>query len=226
MLQRSCAYFLVCILILSAIGYIIHPAISQGNAEVSRKRNLNMYELQRMMNVDFYRTRNFQLLELQRTMNIDVYRLRNFEPSEMQRNMNADVLRLRNLQLLEMTTLIYEYAINITELLTKDENGNPANNFLRGEIVQLEFTVTNIGNIWLENGVISIIIIDPLNRPVTLSYSSETLKSGQTQKHMFGWRIPFNSLKGNYTAKVMIFTDWPSKGGVGLTFKQVQFNAQ
>lgn len=226
-MKRILLVFLILILFHSFFsGLIIQVVGSQGNAEVSRKRNLNLYELQRTMNVDVYRVRNIEYLELQRTMNIDTYRLRNCHFSEMQRSMNTDVLRLRNLQLLEMSIPVSEYNINITEVLTKDDGGNIKYIFLRGEIVQVEFTITNIGNIWLEDGIVSIILFDPLSRPVMLSYFTETLRSGQTQKHVFGWRIPFNSQKGNYTVKVMIFTDWPSKGGVGLATKQVQFNVQ
>jgi len=204
MRKRSSTILISIIFVSFLLCCIIYPVDSQGNAEISRKRNLNLHELQRNMNIDAFRLRNCQFLEMQRTM-------------------NADVLRTRNMQLLEMAVLPQDYAVNITDLLTKDEWGNIISDFLRGEIIQFEAIIVNTGKIWLENGLISIVISDPSAEPVMLAYYFGTIKSGEIHQCIFGWRIPFSSAAGVYTAKVMIFTNWPSKGGVGLTFKQVQF---
>jgi len=215
----------------------------QGNAEVSRKRNLQYFEMMRAMDVDLLRTRNLQCLEmtkaisadvlrlrnldyfeLKRIMNADVVKLRNYQCLELMRTMDADVLRLRNLVYFEMVTPPHEYLINITKMLLTNQEGIPQTNFAKGDIVQIDFTIENIGSTRLDNGLISILILDPLNTTVLLTYTFETMSPSSTIEIIMGYRIPTEAISGTYTVKVAVFTDWPSEGGIGLEIEQTTFN--
>ena len=140
---------------------------------------------------------------------------------------NADVIRYRNLQFFQLKPLLYEYKINITSLLITDQNGNPTNNFLKGDIIQFSFTITNLGsaeNLPLENGLIAIQIQDPAQTTIYLAYTYSDLQRGESKDFIFGYKIPNDAPTGTYTVKVMVFTDWPSNGGLGLAIEQAQFN--
>jgi hypothetical protein len=66
-------------LTLLLLALLISAAYSQGNADITRMRNLQGFELQRIMNADVMRTRNYQPSELVRTMDADVLRTRNIQ---------------------------------------------------------------------------------------------------------------------------------------------------
>ena len=107
-------------------------------------------------------------------------------------------------------------AIEIVNITITDQNGNPRTTFTKGEIVQFNFTIKNVGDLDFENGLVSIVILDPFNTPIFLSYSFETIIPGSIEQIIIGCRIPIDVPLGTYTVKIMVFTDWPSKGGVGL----------
>lgn len=193
------------------------------NIDLTKLRNYQCLELQRGINADLMRTRNYQCFELVRAINADVLRLRNYQYFELLRTMNADVTKLRNLQCFEMTIPPHEYAINITSLVTTDQDGNPESNFTHGDIVQFNFTIENLGNIPLMQGLVSTLVLDPSDTPFFLSYVFEDLPVGQSKEVTIGYRIPTELATGIYSVKVMIFTDWPSEGGMLLAVRESTF---
>ena len=55
-------------------------------------------------------------------------------------------------------------------------------------------------------------------------YTFDSIMANSTGKFIFGFRVPYESSTGTYIAKVMIFTDWPSNGGIGLDVEILTFN--
>jgi len=117
-----------------------------------------------------------------------------------------------------------DYVINIGPVLTSDQDGIIKTDFNRGEIVQIEFTIENAGNFSLTNALISTMILDPSNTTAFLSYTLENLPLEFFEELVFGYRIPLVGSAGIYTVKVMVFTDWPSKGGIGLDIETTAFD--
>jgi hypothetical protein len=158
---------------------------------------------------------------------VNVSRVRNLQVFEMTSPVHppgdAYVSRLRNLQVFEMAYQIHEIKINITSIATTDQNGNVMTNFTKGDIMQVNFTLHNTG-VPFANALISIAIKDPSDSVVFLSYTFEDFSVGTKRNLIFGYRIPSEALAGTYTVKVMVFTDWPSEGGVGLDVKTATFN--
>jgi len=52
----------------------------------------------------------------------------------------------------------------------------------------------------------------------------DSIAASSTGNIIFGFRIPYQAATGTYKAKVMIFTDWPSNGGIGLDVETITFN--
>lgn len=122
---------------------------------------------------------------------------------------------------------IYEtgiLSIEIKNLSITDQNGNPKNNFAKGDIAQFNFTIENTGNLDLKKGLVSIMMLDPSNTPIFLSYTFENINPGAFEELIIGYRIPLDASTGTYTIKIMVFTDWPSKGGIGLDIETSAFN--
>lgn len=185
-----------------------------GNAEVSRLRNLQAFEMTPAPGHppgDAYisRTRNLQAFEM--------------TPQEPHPPGDVYVSRLRNLQCFEMAYQIHEIIANITYLATTNQNGNPTTSFMKGDVIQINFTIQNTG-VPFANAPISIVIKDPSDSAVFLSYTFEGFSVGSNKNLIFGYRIPSEALAGTYTVKVMVFTDWPSEGGVGLDVKTATFD--
>jgi hypothetical protein len=122
-----------------------------------------------------------------------------------------------------MAYQVHEIKINITYLATTDQNSNVMTDFPKGDIVQVNFTLYNTG-VPFGNGLISIMIMDPSDNVIFLSYTYDDFSIGTKEDVIFGYRIPPEALVGTYTVKVMVFTDWPSEGGVGLDVKTAAFN--
>jgi hypothetical protein len=208
-----------------------------GNAEVSRTRNLQCFEMTPSVhppgNASVSRLRNLQAFEMTPQPSHppgDVYisRIRNLQifemtPPQVHPPGDAYISRLRNLQVFEMAYQIHEIKINITYIATTDQNGNVMTNFPKGDIMQVNFTLHNTG-VPFANALISIAIKDPSDSVVFLSYTFEDFSVGTKKNLIFGYRIPSEALAGTYTVKVMVFTDWPSEGGVGLDVKTATFN--
>jgi hypothetical protein len=185
-----------------------------GNAEVSRSRNLQAFEMTPQPghppgDVDISRLRNLQVFEM--------------TPQEPHPPGDAYVSRLRNLQVFEMAYQIHEIIANITYLATTDQNGNQTANFMKGDVVQINFTIHSTG-VPFGNALISTVILDPSSEVAFFSYTFEDFSIGTQETFILGHRIPQDALIGAYTAKVMIFTDWPSEGGVGLDAKIATFD--
>ncbi len=226
---------------ISAAGTTMYVDFLQGDAEFSRTRNLQYFELEpnnaditRYRNLQFgegapnpsdaTRFRNLQNLELAPD-HADVIRNRNLLDFRLEPN-NADVTRLGNLQYFQLEPLAYEYKINITSLIITDQDGNPTSNFLRGDVVQFEFIIENIGgpeSLPLYDGLISTQVLDPSDTVVFLSYTFEDLTRGASKEFITGYRIPSTGLTGTYTVKVMVFTAFPSHGGFGLAIEESVF---
>lgn len=194
--------------------------LEHGDADVIRYRNLQYFELE-PNNVDVLRLQNLQFFELMPN-NADAIRYRNLQYFELEPN-DADVIRLKNLQFFELAP-IGNLAITIGPITTTDQEGNPKTTFNPGDIIEFWFVVENVGNLPLTRGLISALILDPSNTPVYLSYTFENLASGASKKFIMGYWIPLDATAGNYTVKVMVFTNWPSKGGIGLDIETSTFN--
>jgi len=67
-------------------------------------------------------------------------------------------------------------------------------------------------------------ILDPSNTPIFLTYTFESINPGDFEEFIIGYRIPLAESAGMYTVKIMVFTDWPSKGGIGLDIETSTFN--
>lgn len=183
------------------------------NASVSRLKNMQVFEMTPQPvhppgDVDISRLKNMQVFEMAPSTH---------PPGDV------DVCRLKNLQVFEMAYQIHEIKINVTTLTVADQNGNPMTNFTQGDIVQLNFTVRNTG-VPFANVLISTVVLDPSGSVAFLSYTYEDFFVGTQETFILGYRIPSDAPAGTYTAKVMVFTDWPSEGGVGLDVKTVTFN--
>ncbi|MHA1834584.1 MAG: hypothetical protein ACTSV7_11425 [Candidatus Baldrarchaeia archaeon] len=201
------------------LSLISLPVLAQtGNAEVTRTKNLQYFELE-YGDVDVTRIRNLQSPELI-SNNADVTRLGNLQHYELEPN-NADVTRTRNMQFFELSELTL--ASYILSLVITDQDGTPEDHFSPGDVVQFNVTVKNIGNSDLTKALVSMMIFDPSNTSILLSYVFQDLFVGQSKQIIFGYRIPLDALTGSYMTKIMVFTDWPSKGGVGLDIKTQSF---
>ena len=229
----------VTVLFSLAMSPLVHS--QAGNAEVTRIRNLQYFELQQN-NTDVTRYRNLQHSQLASNPS-DVIQFRNLQYFELTpnpadvikyRNLmyfqlgpnNADVKRFGNLQYFQLEPLAYEYKINVTSLIITDQSGNPTSNFLRGDVAQFDFVIENLGGLEslpLYNGLVSTVVLDSSNTLVFLSYTFEDFPRGASKEFIIGYRIPTDGLTGTYTIKIMVFTDWPSQGGLGLAIKESTF---
>jgi len=111
----------------------------------------------------------------------------------------------------------------ISDVTLSDQSGNIRMNYTRGEVIQLNFTVTNMGDINVESFLIAVMVLDPSNTSQLICYTFDSM-ANSTGKFIFGFRVPYESSTGTYIAKVMIFTDWPSNGGIGLDVEILTFN--
>jgi len=214
---------------------------SPGNAEVSRIKNLQYFEMTQPVhppgNAYVSRTKNLQYFELVPPIhppgNAFVTRTKNLQYFEMVPSIhppgNALVTRTKNLQYFEMTPLLYQYKINITRLVTTDQDGNPCNSFLPGDLVQFDIAIENVGapeSMSLTNGLLAITVLNPKQNVAFLSYTYINLPKGASLKFVFGYGIPISAYAGMYTVKVMVLSDWPSRGGIGITSKSSTFNVR
>lgn len=211
---------LLTVYVLLILSYLVCPSSAfPGDAEVARKKNLQNLQLE-PGDVDFIRHQNLQYFELEPN-HADVIRYYNLQYFQLEPN-NADVIRYKNLQYFELAP-VESLVINIGPITTTDQEGNPKTTFNPGDIIEVWFVVENVGNLTLKRGLISALILDPSNTPIFLSYTLEDLTSGASKKFIMGYGIPLGATVGNYTIKVMVFTDWPSKGGIGLDIETSTF---
>jgi hypothetical protein len=199
----------------------LQPVVAEeGNAEVTRIKNLQYFELE-PNNADLTRKGNVQYFELKPT-NADVSRYKNLQYFEIKPN-SADVIRYRNLQCLELAELPSSLTINITSLILTDQDRNPNTDYSPGDVLQIDFIIKNMGCVYLMRGLVATIVLSPSNMPSFLSYTFVDLPSGLSKEFIVGYRIPANADVGIYNVRVLIFTDWPSEGGYGLTVEETAF---
>jgi len=194
-----------------------------GNAEVTRIKNMQYFEL-KPNNADVTREANMQYFEL-KPNNADVSRYRNLQYFEAEPN-NADVIRYGNLQCLELAELPElpgELRVNVTSLKLTDQNGTPKTNFTQGDVLQINFTIKNTGCVYLLRGLVATSVLNPSNTPLFLSYTFTDLPTGVSKEFIVGYRVPADADVGIYSVKVLVFTDWPSEGGYGLTVEEFTF---
>lgn len=198
--------------------------LAPNNGDLTRYRNLQFFELA-PNHADVIRFRNLQYLELAPNHG-DIIRWRNLMYFELEPN-DADIIRFRNLQHFLLEPLPYEYKIAVTSLLITDQNSYPTSDFLAGDIVQFDFVVENLGgsgDLPLYDGLVAVVILDPLDTVVSLSYTFVNLPRGAAEELFFGYWIPFDATAGTYTVKVTVYTDWPSEGGIGLAQETSTFH--
>lgn len=182
------------------------------DALVSRFMNLQAFEMTPQVhpvgNVSVSRYSNLQAFEI---------------TSQMHPPGDASTSRVGNVQAFEMEYQIHEIQINTTRLEITDQNGNPVTNFTQGDLIEINFTVRNLG-VPFSQAIISVTITNPSDSVVFLTYTFEDFSLQMMKTFVFGYRIPSDALTGTYTVKTMIFTDWPSEGGVGLDMDTAAFN--
>jgi len=185
------------------------------NAKVSRTHNLQFFELVPPIhppgNAYLSRTENLQFFEMTSS----------FHPPG-----DAYASRTRNLQGFEMTPLLYQYKIEIIEVDITDEYGNPANKFAKGETIQIKFVIMNLGDaesLPLNQGLVCLEVLDQLSTVMFLGYTFVDLPKQSSKEFVFGFTIPPTAMDGIYTIKIMVYTDWPMKGGIGLTIEEAEF---
>jgi hypothetical protein len=99
--------FMLAITLMSiALFASAQPAYNSGDAEASRKRNYQYFEMVRDMPVDVTKLRNYQYFNMVRDMPVDVTKLRNYQYFEMIRDMPVDLTKLRNLQYFNMSSFV------------------------------------------------------------------------------------------------------------------------
>jgi subtilisin family serine protease/PKD repeat protein len=114
-------------------------------------------------------------------------------------------------------------SVRVRDLVTTDEDLNAKTIFAKGQIVQFNFIVENTGNIDLKRGLISVVVLNSRNATVFLSYTFEDVDSGNMGEFAVGYLLPSDLASGNYTVKIIVWTDWPSHHGAGLAINSTTF---
>jgi len=99
---------------------------------------------------------------------------------------------------------------------TLDSTGAPKTSFASGETVLVSADVSNVGT-ESQSMLIVVQLKDPDYRVLAPSYISVTLEPGQSLTPSIGFVLPMTGYTtGTWTAKVMVFDDWPALGGVTI----------
>lgn len=114
-------------------------------------------------------------------------------------------------------------SVRVRDLVTTDEDLNAKTIFAKGQIVQFNFIVENTGNIDLKRGLISVVVLNSRNATVFLSYTFEDVDGGNMGEFAVGYLLPSDLASGNYTVKIIVWTDWPSHHGAGLAINSTTF---
>lgn len=183
-----------------------------GNADVSNLNNLILAQLG-LGNADVSTTYNLVSCQLA-SGNADLSINSNLINLLLSSG-NADVSTKANLiiTLLEQPLLPQ---VTITQLLTTDTLGNAKTSFISGEMLEVRFTLTNTGPIDFPSGLISVMIQNPVETVIFLAYTYEGISIGASEEFVFGLSLPQEAMLGQYTAKALVFTNWPYEGGEGL----------
>jgi hypothetical protein len=128
---------------------------------------------------------------------------------------NASVCRIGNLQFFQMTPT-GPLSVQISSFTSTDLDGNQKTSFTPGDTIMLKAVISDNGSQNIPNALVSMMIQDPGQTPVFLSYTYQNLQAGQQTTVYLGFQIPYEPILGDYTAKLNIFTLLPSQGGQGI----------
>jgi len=190
-------------LVLTSLFFTIGIAYAAGeDAYVYRYRNLQGFEM---------------IPQVHPPGNASVYRYRNLQGFEMIPTPpgNASVYRYRNLQGFEMIPT-GPLSVSIDSFTTTDQNGEPKDTFAPGSLVLFKIVVSGDGSQNIPNALVSVMVQDPAKEVVFISYTFEDVQVGQQTTVYLGTQIPYDSMLGEHTAKVNIFTMLPSEGGEAI----------
>jgi len=114
------------------------------------------------------------------------------------------------------TVVISRLPAEITNQETLDSTGASKTSFASGETVLVSAGVSNVGT-ESQSMLIVVQLKDPDYRVLAPSYISVTLEPGQSLTPSIGFVLPMTGYTtGTWTAKVMVFDDWPALGGVTI----------
>jgi hypothetical protein len=216
--------FLVLVLLLvSGAAKDFSVYAGTGNAEASRTRNLQYFEMVPAQhppgNTTATRTRNLQYFEMTSPLhpagNSSVTRTRNLQyfgmvPSQHPAG-NATITRTRNLQYFEMTPS-GALSVTINSFMTTDANGTAKSSFVQGSIVLFKVVATACGSQNLPNVLVSVMVQDPLLTPILFGYTYEDIMMGKQTTIYLGFKIPYGVV-GEYIAQVTILARFLSQQG-------------
>jgi len=109
-----------------------------------------------------------------------------------------------------------ELPAETTNQATKDSTGAPKTSFVLGETVLVSAEVANAGT---QSQPMLIVVqwTDPDLRAMAPVFIGVTLAPGQSFVYAPGLTLPLTGYtKGTWTAKIMVFSAWPSQGGVTI----------
>jgi len=108
--------------------------------------------------------------------------------------------------------------VNVQTFETENQNNNPCGSFAQGSTVILEAVISANGTQNLPNIMIAFTINDNLTYQIFLGYTWQSIEIGNPVTVYMGFRIPTGSdtTLGQYTAKVLVFTNLPSQGGQAI----------
>lgn len=122
------------------------------------------------------------------------------------------------------------YPLYIQNAFTADHVGNPKTIFHRGEIVLVNVTIemaiqyyyyyynTKIGYFEVPTRFLVLLQFVHGFEPVYLGFVVAELSPGESRSYGVGFRIPDTAPLGDYTVKVMVWSNWLDKGGVTLAY--------
>lgn len=117
-----------------------------------------------------------------------------------------------------------EFPLYIQNAFTADQNGNPKETFRRGEIVLVNVTIemameyhnAKYGYFVTPTSFLLLIRFNYGYRLVYLGFIVAELSPGESRSFGIGFRIPEDAVLGDYTVKIMVWSNWLDKGGVSL----------
>ena len=158
--------------------------------------------------------------------NAEVTRTRNLQFFEMTPSVhppgNASVTRTRNLQFFEMTP-VGPLSTTIASFTTTDFSGTPKTSFGPGNTVLFKTVIDGTGVQSIPNALVSVMVQDNDSTPLFIGYVYENIEIGKQITVYLGFQIPYDSILGDYTVKVNIFTLLPSQGGEGIGHAEAHF---
>jgi len=117
-----------------------------------------------------------------------------------------------------------DYPLYVQDAFTADQNGNPKSTFERGEIVLVNVTIemalqyhnAEYGYFVTPTRFLLLLRFTYGYRLVYLGFVVAELSPGESRSFGIGFRIPEDASTGDYTVKIMVWSNWLDKGGVAL----------